>query len=70
METSNRKWITEARATFPNPYTVCSWCICRFVDEELNEIYPFANGLNGLNGLAHLQYVKVFNKMVEIRLSI
>jgi hypothetical protein len=25
-----------------------------FVDEEINEHYPFAIGLNGMKGLAHL----------------
>jgi hypothetical protein len=53
---------TEAEAIFLNPFTLCSSCkrkfvVCPFVDEETNESYLFANGLNGLygiNGLAHL----------------
>jgi hypothetical protein len=47
---------------FLNPFMVCSSCkrkfvVCLFVlfvEEEKNESYPFANGLNGLNELAHL----------------
>jgi hypothetical protein len=46
----------KAHAFFFNPFTVCSsykqkFVVCPFIDEETNESYPFANGLNGL---AHL----------------
>jgi hypothetical protein len=46
----------ETQAIFLNLFTVCSSCkwmfvVCPFVNEEINESYPFANGLKGL---AHL----------------
>jgi hypothetical protein len=54
METSNKKWKTEAQAIFLNPFTICISCKLKIVDKETNGSYPFANGLNGLNRLAHI----------------
>jgi hypothetical protein len=48
---------------FLNLFTICSSCkrkfvVCPFVDEETNESYPFANGLNGIAHLClHLRIV-------------
>ncbi len=50
----NENGKTEDQAIFLNPFVHLAkqkFVVCPFVDEETNECYPFAYGLNGLTGL-------------------
>ncbi len=58
----------EAEANFLSPFNIYSLCqldsvICRFVGEETNGSYPFANKLNVLAHLCELvklQFAEIF----------
>ncbi len=72
IETSNRKWKTEAQVIFLNLFTVCSSCKRKFVvrpfvnkANRLNGLIRL-NRLNGLNGLAHLCLDHVYHLSVVL----